>query len=164
MLEWIFKLSGGGFIILSGFLISFIKTNELKKRVRIIDGLISGFVTAEGHICGRLITADEALSYAVSDASDAADIFKAAKDSGGNMRERFSHITDYLSKEDADAVLQYVNGICAPDDSDRRTAFALLRERLSVRKKQAEEDCLRLCRLYNTAGVLGGIVIVILLL
>ena len=164
MLEWILKLSGGALIVFSGVNLSMVKTRNIERRVEFIDGLISGFITLEGHICGRLLTVNEALEYAIRDSGISSDVFKRAMFADGDLKCRFSSLETYVCKEDADAVLQYVNGVCSVDETERRTAFNLIRERLSFQRKKAEDDCVRFCKLYKTAGVLGGIAVFILLL
>ena len=62
-----------------------------------------------------------------------------------------------------EAISGSVWGISASDESERRTAFSIIRTRLIGIRENAESDYTRLGKLYNAAGLLAGLMIVILL-
>lgn len=160
----ILKVLGSLFIIVSGFMVSKSFTDKLKADIRFSDGLLSGFVSLEEYICGMLIPADEAFLLAAEDAGDARDIFVSVANSAGTPRDCFSKALRGSDKAFADAVCGFVQGICSSDERERRTAFSIIRTRLTVIRDNAELEYKRLGKLYSTAGILGGLVIVILLL
>ena len=163
MFGLILKAVGSAMIVFGAYLVSRGKCENLKERVRLLDGLLSGFVSLEEHICGMLIPAVEAINLSARDAGAAEDIFLAASCTEGGIRECFSEAMKKANPSDSDAVLRYVSSICSSDEAERRTAFSLIRSRLSEQRKEASEACSKLCRLYTSTGVLGGALVVILL-
>ena len=163
MLGLMLKTIGGIMIVLGAYLVSREKVQKLKARVRTIDGIISGFVSLEEYICGMLIPVSDAVLLSAEDAGDAKKIFISASKGNGGIRERFSTATKELVDEDSEAVLRYVSQICSSDEAERRTAFSLIRARLSDQRNAALDDLARLEKLYNAAGFSFGILVVILL-
>ncbi len=161
MSSLILKLSGSLLIVFSSFAASCMIIEKLKAKVQLIEGLISGFISAEEHICGMLRPFEEAFLSAAEDAGSARDIFVLAATGEGDIKERFLKAFEGTGDH---AVLQYISGVCVSDEAERRTAFSLIRNRLEQQYKQASDDYCRLSRLYSAAGVLGGLLVVILLL
>ena len=157
------KLAGGIMVVIAGFLFSKILTDKLKSDIRIADGMISGFISLEEYICGMLMPVENALVLASSDAGDACKMFLYAAECDGNMSERFLKSMKKYNIDFCDSVCDFVQGICAVDEKGRRTAFSVIRSRLSDIRENAAREYARLGRLYNTMGISCGVVIVILL-
>ena len=159
----IVKLSGSVFIIASGFLFSKSLSERLKADIRFADGLISGFVSLEEYICGMLIPVDEAFRLASACAGEASEVFASVAGGNGPLRDRFSKALSAYADIYYDVLSGLVGGISASDENERRAAFSIIRTRLAGIRESSEREYIRLGRLYNSVGILGGIMIVILL-
>lgn len=158
----LFKIFGGGLVILSSFLYARIKSDEIRERIAFADGLISGFVALEEQICGLLMPLERAVLSSAQLAGAAEKIFTTAADAQGGAYERFQPAFGENS-EFSDSVLPYISGITALEEEERRCAFSLIRARLEEKRNLLSEEYSVLGKLYGAVGIPVGVLIVILL-
>ena len=157
-----FRLLGGIIIVFSSFMYFRIKTEEIKMKITLADGLISGFVALEEQVCGLCLPIGRALYNASYLSGRANAVFCKAADFDGGGFDRFSQALQ-KEKEFSDLVLPYVSGITAVEEEERRCSFSLIRARLEEKRNTLIKELERLGRLYGVIGIPLGVLIVILL-
>lgn len=157
-----FKIFGAVLVISACFGYSCIKCGEINGRLKIAEGLISGFIVLEENICGLHVPLLNAVFAAAEHSGEAKEIFMKASAADGGAEKMFSDAF-YGAEEFSSAVLPYIGGITAVGEDERRYAFSAVRTRLEEKRKQFSDELLRLGRLYRALGISFGLLIVILL-
>ena len=150
-MEWLFKLCGSVMVVAASFTAGYMKSYELRQRRRRLADLCRGLTSLKERIrmgggeIERLVT----------------ESFKNGliKADGG-----FSVDGRWLDEKDVALIYEYLTDIGMTDSESEYNRTELYIKLLSKNRDEAEEKCVELCRVYNAAGLLGGIFICIFFL
>ena len=148
---WLFKLFGSLMVIAASCAAGYMKSYELRQRGRRLTELCRGLSSLKERMrmgCGeieRLVT--ESFENGI------------IKANGG-----FTVDGRWLDKKDVSLIHEYLTDIGMTDSDSEYNRSELYIKLLSKNRDEAEEKCAELCRVYNAAGLLGGIFICIFFL
>ena len=150
-MQWLFKLFGSVTVILATGTAGYMKSYELRRRARKLAALCRGLTVLKERIrmgggeIERLVTESFENGLITAD--------------GG-----FSVDGRWLDKKDIDLLYEYLTDIGMTDTESEYNRTEGYIKLLAKNREEAEERCGELCRIYNAAGLLGGIFICIFFL